>query len=76
MHERVELVQRLSQECSFFKHMVAEKSNEEQWTPLLWATHRQNMDLVSLLIDHGAKTTEAKSDGITPIHMAASSNDV
>jgi hypothetical protein len=40
-------------------------------TPLHWAAQLGNMDMIKLLIDHGANKDAQDVDGNTPLHLAA-----
>lgn len=51
--------------------------DETGWTPLLWASARGHSDLVSLLLNSGAKTSVSHNiSKALPIHMAGHSGDV
>ena len=43
--------------------------DKEGWTCLHWAVHHPNLDLIKLLMAHGAKNQE-DNHGITPAHIA------
>ena len=75
MEGQLELVEEVAK-LEHFDRMVNEATNEDKWSPLLWATHSQNLPLAELLLTHGALVNQGKSDGVTPFHMAASNNDV
>ena len=43
-------------------------------TPLHWASHRNNLSLVQLLIDNGAKVNVKTNSQCTPLHFAATAD--
>ena len=49
MEGQLELVEEVSK-LEHFDRMVNESANEDKWSPLLWATHRQNLPLTELLL--------------------------
>jgi ankyrin repeat protein len=44
--------------------------------PLEWAVTSDNLELVNLLLDHGASVKSANTNGNTPLHTAASRGDL
>lgn len=45
-------------------------------SPLHWAVNNKHLDIVKLLVKHGADVNVADEMGITPLHMAADSGSV
>ena len=43
------------------------KSHADNLTPLMLAVQHRNMDLVQLLLDHGADTETPGPDGVTAV---------
>ena len=60
--------------------MINEDSNEEGWTPLFVSAAKStqtDLEVVKLLVEHGAEMLRPKpGDGMTPVHVAAGSNDI
>lgn len=50
--------------------------NEKGWTPLLFATHNENLKMAKTLMEGGASVLTQMDSGITVFHMAAANNDV
>jgi ankyrin repeat protein len=61
----------------YFGEVVDENANEEGWTPLLWAATKKHMAVARVLVEEGgANVLKPKADGMTPLHVAASQNDI
>ena len=50
---------------------VLDTSSHKKSTPLHWAAYTGNTDVISLLINFGAKLDMQETDGRTPLHLAA-----
>ena len=63
----------------YFNEVVNDEG-EAGWTPLLTACSKSNktdLRVIKLLVENGADVLKAKkTDGLAPIHFAASNNDV
>ena len=62
-------------EIEYFDRMINETNNEEAWSPLLWAAHSSNPELIKFLLENNAKVGYSKKDGTMALHIAASSKD-
>jgi len=62
------------EELPYFRDVVDESSNEQGWTPLLWAATKKHMTVVKTLVEKGgAQLLKPKGgDGMTILHVAAS----
>ena len=64
----------------YFPEIVNDQTNEDGWTPLLFAARNSNntdLQLMTLLAENGADLTLPKAvDGFTALHIAATTNDV
>ena len=79
MEDKYDAVEALTQ-LPYFEELANDNSYEEGWTPLLWAVNnstRSDLKVFKLLVDHGAQLLKPKtSDGLTALHIAATTNDV
>ena len=79
MQNKFDAVEALSA-LPYFNELTNDASYQDGWTPLLTAvTHSSNTDLkvFRFLVDHGAHVLKPKKeDGMTALHMAATTNDV
>lgn len=75
-NQDLDFVKIMAAEAKYFKQIVNDNSNQEQWTPIMWAAQSTNLDIIQELIENGASVTQPKADGITVLHMAASNNDI
>ena len=58
------------------RHVDVNAASEDGSTPLLWAAHNQDADLVRALIAAGADANRANALGATPMSEAATGGDV
>lgn len=68
----------LATELDYFRDVVDLPSEiNGGWTPLLWATQRQNLEIAQTLVENDADINIGKSeDGMTVYHISASNNDI
>jgi len=74
--EGTDFVKQLATELPYFSKVVDDQSNEDGWTPLMWAAQKGNIETIQELVANGANVMKTKTDGISLYHMAASNNDV
>lgn len=68
---------RLLLERNPFPANVNQKDPTHKWSPLQWAiVYNQKVDVMRLLIEHGADVNEKDSDGCTPLISAVKINKV
>eukprot|EP00347_Sterkiella_histriomuscorum_P009685 403340270 len=60
----------------YFKEIIDNDTNEEGWTPLLWAAQQSDTTMVKYLVENGASLLKPKKDGLTVLHVAACQNDI
>jgi len=66
-------------QLSFIHDIVNDGENTDGWTPLLTAASlsgKTNLQMINLLVKLGANLKAQKHDGMTILHMAASTNDI
>lgn len=77
--DNLDALHKLSQ-LAYFHEVVNDDSNSDGWTPLLQAVTRSNktdFQIVNFLVKHGADLKKPKKkDGLTALHIAASTNDI
>lgn len=66
-------------QLSIIHDIVNDGENTDGWTPLLTAASlsgKTNLQMINLLVKLGANLKAQKHDGMTILHMAASTNDI
>lgn len=57
-------------------HAKVNVQDQDKWTPLQWAVHRQRWGTATVLLQFGADANTKAKDGLTPLMYAAPSLDV
>jgi ankyrin repeat protein len=55
---------------------IINQANDKGVTPILWATCKDDLEMVKTLIEHGADIHKADNEGVTPILCAAYNNNL
>ncbi|CAI2374403.1 unnamed protein product [Moneuplotes crassus] len=63
-------------ELPYFEEIINDNTNVHEWTPLLWATAKNNFGMVKKLYKLGGNMIKPKKDGLTCLHISATNNNV
>lgn len=63
-------------ELPYFEEVINNNTNVHEWTPILWAAAKGNLNMVKKLHRLGGNIIKPKKDGLTCLHIAATNNNI